>query len=225
MKPKDLKPPFSWKNREVLLQHPLLYVPGCIDDYSSFEFPHWDELFGSKKPVHIEYCSGNGDWIAQKALQNPDINWVAVEKRFDRCRKIWSKLANFQLKNLFIVCGEAVTVTKHYFANESIDAIYVNFPDPWPKTKHAKNRLIAKPFLTQVKRILQDRGDLTLVTDDEVYRDQMILEVLKAQKLKPLYPEPFHQQTPLDYGNSFFDNLWREKGKSIATMVFKNEHE
>ena len=142
MKPKQLKPPCSWEDRRVILDDGILFVPDYFDAYDSFTFPGWDspEVFGTQRPVHVEFCSGNGTWIAEKAQQHPDVNWVAIEIRFDRVRKIWSKKKNLGLDNLFVVCGEGLRSSHHYFPEGSVDTVYVNFPDPWPKKRHAKHR-------------------------------------------------------------------------------------
>ena len=113
MKPADLKAPFSWGNRQVLIEDRIFYVPTRCETYDEFKFPGWtsQELFGNDNPIQIEYCSGNGTWIADTAAANPQINWVAVEKKFMRVRKIWSKTKNLQMPNLITVCGEAYGAT------------------------------------------------------------------------------------------------------------------
>jgi tRNA (guanine-N7-)-methyltransferase len=83
MKPEDLKAPFTWNARKVMIEDRILYIPTRCETYDDFSFPGWSapDLFGNDNPVHIEYCSGNGAWIAEKAVGNPNINWVAVEKK------------------------------------------------------------------------------------------------------------------------------------------------
>lgn len=217
MKPKDLKRPFSWEEREVLVRDRVWFVPSYYDQYNLFDFPGWDHptLFGNKNPVCVEYCSGNGAWITEKAVSNSNCNWVAVEKQFKRARKIWSKVKNLQLDNLLVVCGEGHTVTSHYFPELSIKNIYINFPDPWPKDRHAKHRIIKKPFVEELKRILKADGTLTVVTDDPDYSIEMV-DVFKQQEgIESLHPDPFYITNLEGYGSSFFDQLWREKGKTI----------
>ena len=76
MKPKDLKAPYSFKERRPCIQDRIFYVPTYYPRYEEFTFSSWQELFGNEHPVHIEYCSGNGEWILGKAESNPEINWV-----------------------------------------------------------------------------------------------------------------------------------------------------
>src|ERR1700723_523011 len=107
MRPKNLKCPFTWKTRRPMIHDRVLYVPEYYDKHSEFVFPGWEnpEVFERAAPIEAEYCAGNGAWIVEKATRHPERNWVAVEIQFDRVRKIWSKVQNLGLKNLFIVCG------------------------------------------------------------------------------------------------------------------------
>ena len=148
MKPDNLKRPFAWDERKILIKDRIWYIPDRYIDPGTFSFPGWnhDEGFDNDNPVCIEYCSGNGAWIAEKAYANPHINWVAIEKRFPRVRKIWSKIRHMGLKNLFVICGEGDNATRRYFPSESADNIFINFPDPWPKKRHAKYRIVQKAF-------------------------------------------------------------------------------
>jgi tRNA (guanine-N7-)-methyltransferase len=224
MKPKNLKFPFDWESRAPLFADGVLYVPkyyALHEDWPKEEL--WKELSVYPK-VAIEYCSGNGTWIAERAKQDLSTLWIAVEKRFDRTRKIWSKKHNFFLKNLLIVCGEALTFTKHYLPDQCIDSIYVNFPDPWPKSRHAKNRLIQKPFIEEISRISKDLAEATFVTDDAPYSLQMIEEMQKG-KWNSSLPDPFYQTYWSEYGESYFDSLWREKKREIRYLQFTNHQQ
>lgn len=225
MKPKDLKPPFTWKDRRVELAGGVLFVPEHYDRYDEFQFPGWDApmLFGKERPVRIEFCSGNGDWIAHRAGKDRESNWVAVEKMFDRTRKIWSKAKNFGLDNLFIICGEALLATSLYLPPSSVEEVFVNFPDPWPKQRHAKHRLIKEPFLNQLERILKPSGLVTLVTDDREYCQQMIQQFINSSGFQPVYPAPYYVTEYLNYGSSYFEDLWKRKGRLIHYLQFARE--
>ncbi len=225
MKPKDLISPYSWENRHTILSDGVLFVPDYYQNYDEYQFPGWDhqDIFGNNNPVKLEYCSGNGSWIVEKAMNEPDVNWVAVEIRFDRVRKIWAKKKNRGLNNLFIICGEALTFAHHYLPDSSICEIFVNFPDPWPKDRHAKHRLIRPRFIEENARCLKSNAMMTLVTDDEVYCTQMIDTMLENISFRSCYPEPYFITDVKDYGSSFFCNLWENKGKTIRHMQFMCE--
>jgi tRNA (guanine-N7-)-methyltransferase len=218
MKPEDLKYPFSWEERRPLLSQRVLFIPRHYSDHHEWS---WGDAFafGNAK-VSIEYCSGNGAWIIAKALSDPHRYWIAVEKRFDRVRKIWSKMENRGLSNLLIVCGEALTFTRHYLPVNSIDEVFVNFPDPWPKGRHAKHRLIQHSFIHEISRVMKAEGRAILVTDAIDYREQILSEFKKSDGWESHFPDPFYVHEWPDYGASYFDALWREKGRLIHYLHF-----
>lgn len=146
------------------------------------------------------------------------MNWIAVEKRFDRVRKIWSKMHNSQVRNLRIVCGEAQTFFRHYIQNEVIQRIVVNFPDPWPKSRHRKHRLFQDEFMNDIVRVLVDSGIIILATDDKNYLIQAIK--IMQQRLLPQLEEPYYCKMLENYGDSWFERLWRSKGQEIFYTEF-----
>ncbi|MBM3192543.1 MAG: tRNA (guanine(46)-N(7))-methyltransferase TrmB [Chlamydiae bacterium] len=221
MRPKDLKCEFSFADRRPLLKDKVLYVPTYYFRHEAFSMPTLVEIFGNDHPTHIEYCSGHGDWIIQKALDNPQINWIAVEKKFDRVRRIFSKRENRSIKNLLIIYGEAYTATQHYLKEHSFEEAYINFPDPWPKQRHAKHRLIRAEFLQELTRVLVPQGLMTFVTDDAETSTRVIQEVQESPCWKSCYPPPYFVTDRENYGSSFFEKLWKGQGKTIHYLQFQ----
>lgn len=217
MKPEDLKPPFPRGAMRTAIHDRVWYAPARPHENDNFVFPGWNhaDLFGNTNPVHIEYCSGNGAWIADKALQNPGINWVAVEKKFERVRKVWSKIKNHNLPNLIVVAGEAFHATQAYFPTDTVSAIYINFPDPWPKKRHAKHRLIQDAFADEMARILSSGQPLMFVTDDVPYSEWFTEVMNRNVNFNSAFPSPFYMTDESGYGTSYFEQLWRSKGRLI----------
>jgi tRNA (guanine-N7-)-methyltransferase len=220
MKPKDLKAAFTWEERRPMIVDRIFHVPNHYDRHDEFYFPGWDDhsLFGNRNPVCIEYCAGNGAWIVDRAKRFPELNWAAVEMRYDRVRKIWSKIKNEKLSNLIVVCGEAWTFTRHYVEDRSIEEAYINFPDPWPKEKHEKHRLMKPRFLDELARVLKLGKKVTFVSDDPEYVGQT-LNVFNAH---PSFNSYALLTDFPEYGASWFENLWRGKGKKIQYAQFLN---
>jgi tRNA (guanine-N7-)-methyltransferase len=224
MKAKDFRWPYTWEERRPLIFDRVLCVPEYYDKHGEWTFPGWEDpsLFGNQNPVHIEYCSGNGDWIAAKAQANPQQNWVAVEIQFERVRKIWAKVKKSNLPNLFIVFGNAFPFTQYYLPANSVDSIYINFPDPWPKNKHAKNRILQNPFVADLARVVKKGGSATFATDDPPYSEQMSTEMLKHEAWQAVFPKPYYVTQWPNYGTSYFEQLWLQKGKGIRYLQFEN---
>lgn len=213
MKPKDLPYPYGWDDRRPFLKDKIFYVPEYYEEHKEELFPSFAEFFGNDNPVHLEYCSGNGEWIINRARENPDKNWVAVEIWFERVRKIYSKTINYGIENLMIISGEGLTFSRQYLREGCLNGVYVNFPDPWPKKRHAKHRIIQSPFVDELRRTLVPGGTVTLVTDDITYKEQMECEMEKWHKVPP-------QQE--NYGSSFFERLWLSRGLEIHHLCYAN---
>lgn len=218
MKPKNLKFPFTWENREPTFHEGVLIVPHYYDAHE--EWNDEEGLFSKDKSICVEFCSGNGDWVIEKALQNPNQYWVAVEMQFERVQKIWSKMHNAGVSNLLIVAGKAQEFARYYLPEGSVEEIFVNFPDPWPKGRHAKHRLIQREFIDELARVVKGSGKATYATDDPTYCAQMVEEMCAHPDWTSHFPEPFYIKEWENYGESWFKNLWREKGRDFFYMKF-----
>ena len=105
----------------------------------------WHEVFGNDNPVRIEIGMGKGRFISTLAAQNPDINYVGIEKYSSVLLRAVEKQEELQLPNLRFIRMDAENICEVFGAGE-VDRIYLNFSDPWPKDRHAKRRLTSRQF-------------------------------------------------------------------------------
>ncbi len=227
MKLNDLKNKYLWDDRRPFIQDNVLMIPHHYSLHDKFDMPHLhsNEIFGNDNPVYIEFCSGNGEWVIEMAKSNPSINWIAVECKFKRVSKIWSKMKNNGLDNLFIVYGKAEEFCKYYTSKQSIENLFINFPDPWFKKKHAKHRLIQQSFVEQLATICNPGGCILIVTDNSPYRDQIIDEMRLHNSWENVFDDPFYKKEYENYGSSFFHKLWISLGRDIHYMKFRRKSE
>lgn len=220
MKPADFKAPKEYLERKSVIADRICHVR---KEDSSFLFPlTWEchTLFGNPNPVKVEFCSGNGLWISEKAVAEPETNWVAVEIKLGRTKKIWSKIKNLQLTNLLVVNGEGDFVTQNHFPKESVESVFINFPDPWPKRHHAKFRLVCPPFVEALANLLKANGSVTIVTDDPGHSDWILKSFKACQKFECPLPSPYYSVGDSNYGHSYFESLWRSQGRLIRHHYF-----
>lgn len=223
MKPKNLKIPLFQNHQEAFFDQnqKILFIP---EQKEKENFKEFEECIAGFQSVHIEYCSGNGQWIHEKALQSPDVLWIAVEKKVKRMQKIWSKKESSKLSNLLIICGEAFAFTLNYLRQESVDEVYINFPDPWPKRRHSKFRLIQMPFVQELARVLKQGGNVHFITDDSSYSSQTIATFLNEKiHFASALPAPFYHSEVHDYGSSYFMSLWKEKKRGFYFSKFQKK--
>ncbi len=126
----------------------------------------WSGLFGREAPLHVEIGSGNGFFLTELARRNPDVNVLGIEIRYKRTVLCGRKIRSAGVDNARVVRYHAAFLDD-LFHPASIAVLWVHHPDPWPKERHEKNRLISRWFLEDVVRLLEPGGYLRLKSDFE----------------------------------------------------------
>ncbi|GAA0054550.1 tRNA (guanosine(46)-N7)-methyltransferase TrmB [Streptococcus canis] len=125
----------------------------------------WHDVFGNDHPIHIEVGSGKGGFITGMALKNPDINYIGIDIQLSVLSHALDKVLASEAPNVKLLRVDGSSLT-NYFEDGEVDMVYLNFSDPWPKTKHEKRRLTYKDFLDTYKRILPEHGEIHFKTDN-----------------------------------------------------------
>jgi tRNA (guanine-N7-)-methyltransferase len=133
----------------------------------------WGRVFARAQPVEVELGSGDGSFLANYAKLHLERNFLGVERLLGRLRKLNRKALRAGLTNVALLRLEASYVIEFLVPAESVDALHIYFPDPWPKRKHRKNRLINERFTEVVAKALKVGGVIYLRTDDLDYFQQM----------------------------------------------------
>lgn len=122
----------------------------------------YNEIFKNNNKIQIEIGSGKGNFIVTKAINNPNINYIAIEKQASVLVKILDKIDN--LPNLKIMQYDAIKIDEIF--EKEIDKLYLNFSDPWPKNRHANRRLTSPIFLKKYDNIFKENHQIELKTDN-----------------------------------------------------------
>lgn len=128
--------------------------------------------------VHLEVGSGKGQFISSLANDNKDINYVALERNMDVCYRISQKKQEQQIKNLTVILDDSANILE-YLEPNSVDLIYLNFSDPWPKDRHHKRRLTYYSFLELYLKLLKKDGVIQFRTDHESFFNDSITYISK----------------------------------------------
>ena len=150
------------KHREERLENCSEYIINNIEDYKD----DIKKIFGDDKKLCMEIGCGKGKFIAETAKQNPDVNFIAVEKNLDVLVIAVEKMNELKLKNLKFVPGDA-DMFDIFDTKTKCDIIYLNFSDPWKKSGQKKRRLTHEKYLNIYKKLLKDGGELYFKTDNE----------------------------------------------------------
>ena len=125
----------------------------------------WREFFGNSNPIHLEIGCGKGDFMVELARRNPDINYIALEKEKDVIVIALEKAAAAGIENVTYCNSYAENLTD-FFEKDEIQRVYLNFSDPWKKSRHAKRRLTSEKFLISYREILPHDGSIFFKTDN-----------------------------------------------------------
>lgn len=167
---------------------------------------NFSKLFNNSNPIEIEIGMGKGDFIIEKAKQNPNINFIGIEKYASVLFYAMKKLEETDLPNLKIINIDANTINET-FSNE-VDKIYLNFSDPWPKKKHSKRRLTSYIFLNKYKDIFKNNYVIEMKTDNQKLFEYSIVSlsengyVLKYVTFD-LYNDDLNGNVPTEYEKKF----------------------
>src|SRR5712664_3213388 len=145
------------------------------------------KLFANDQPLEVELGSGDGSFLVAYAGQHPEHNFIGVERLLGRMRKLDRKARRAGLHNLRGVRIESSYFLEYLLPPRAATALHIYFPDPWPKRKHRRHRLVNERFPTLAQQALVPGGMVYLRTDDQNYFEQM-MEVFAARP--PFRPMP-----------------------------------
>lgn len=147
------------KNKDNIMATGRYYIDNPMD-YKGI----WNNVFSNNNPIYIEIGMGKGDFIVENAKNNPDINYIGIEKYDSVIVRAIQKSNELELDNLKLIRLDAIFLDKVF--DKEVDLIYLNFSDPWPKDRHEKRRLTSYNFLSIYDNIFKDRARIEMKTDN-----------------------------------------------------------
>lgn len=179
----------------------------------------WKEVFGNDQPLHIEVGTGKGRFIIGMAKANPHINYIGIEL-FDSV--IVSALEGILedeegVPNLRLLRVNAVDLL-NYFEKGEVDRVYLNFSDPWPKTRHAKRRLTYKTFLEIYESILPPKGEIHFKTDNRGLFEYSLVSISEYGMLLTEVSLDLHANEPEWNIMTEYEEKFSKKGQPIYRL-------
>ena len=194
----------------LLERYALRYAPGFID---------LAEVFGRVAPTLLEIGFGMGGTTAALAQAQPDTNLLGVEVHSPGVGSLLKLIEERALSNVRIVQHDAVEVVQHMLAPDSLDAVHVFFPDPWPKKRHHKRRLLQPAFVALLASRLRPGAVLHVATDWQDYAEQ-VLAVLQAEPLLE-NTEAGYAPRPAQRPATKFEQRGLRLGHGVWDLVFR----
>lgn len=199
----------------------------------------WNQIFGNDHPIYIEIGMGKGQFLMTLAKQNPDINYIGIERYSSVLLRAVEKYEEFcgrdivpgkegmelpeltvdpELSNIRFVCMDAGLITDA-FAPGEVARIYLNFSDPWPKKRHARRRLTSKEFLKRYDQILAKDGRVEFKTDNRDLFAFSLEEVTEAGWTLEASTWDLHHDETMNQGNVMTE--YEAKFSSMGNPIHK----
>ena len=177
-----------------------------------------ENTFKNNNPIYLEIGMGKGDFIINNAIQNPNINYIGIEKYKSVLVKAVQKLEDKEIDNLKIICMDAKEIN---VLSTKIDLLYLNFSVPWPKKRHSLRRLTSPIYLEKYENIFKDKKHIIMKTDNRKLFEYSIKSFTDyGYKIEDicldLYKENIEDNIPTEYEKKF-----RDKGPIYKIEVTK----
>lgn len=183
---------------------------------------NWDQIFANDNPVCIEIGMGKGQFILNLAKQNPSVNYIGVERYSSVLLRALEKYDTEEfneLTNIRFICMDARNIGE-VFEKGEIKKIYLNFSDPWPKSRHASRRLPSRQFLSRYAQVLDESGVVEFKTDNRGLFEFALEEVGEVAEWELVaHTFDLHHDANMNQGNIMTE--YEEKFSSLGNPIHK----
>ena len=188
--------------------------PNFIADRELENPPDWAQVFGNNNPLALEIGCGIGHFVLQRALMQPGVNFLAIDIYNKGCLKTCAKLDEAGVRNVRVMRVEARWLLARGLQPESLAAVYINCPDPWPKKRHRRRRLVNREFLEILAHYLVPEGDFFFSTDFDDYAEDVAAQIHGLNGYRNALPAEWVHSLP-DYPISKYMQRFLDKGQHI----------
>ena len=172
------------------------------------------ELFGNDNPVILEIGSGKGRFLIASATEQPERKFIGIEKSLHYHRVIRDRVLKRNLANVRLINHDAFLVMQKMFAGASVAEVHIYFPDPWPRKREQKRRIIRPEVLTEIRRVLVERGSGIYVTDHLEYFEAA------APVIASFFRSEARVPGPEDPPRTNYEAKYRAEGREIYEVRF-----
>ena len=207
---------------DVIRRHPI-----AVKESKEYK-GKWNTLFENSNPIHIEIGMGKGQFILTLAKQNPQINYIGIERYSSVLLRALEKFDTeefCELTNVRFICMDAMELPD-VFEAEEVEKIYLNFSDPWPKKRHARRRLTSTVFFAQYDKVLAKDGVVEFKTDNRPLFEFSLEQVEEAGWKLLGSTFDLHHDAAMNQGNVMteYEEKFSAQGnpihKLIATRIY-----
>lgn len=181
----------------------------------------FDALFGRSVPRLIEIGFGNGETLVQQAVENPDVDFIGIEVHEPGVGHCLLKARDADIRNLRVIVHDAIDVLTYQVPPGSLARVNLYFPDPWPKKRHHKRRIVQPTFLNLVADRLEPGGKLNIATDWANYAEHIDEVLSHSDRFRCAARREHDGDAPLDRPRTKFEARGLRKGHRICDWSFE----
>lgn len=202
---------------DVIKNHPIALKN--VKEYKG----KWNTLFANQDPIYIEIGMGKGQFLLNLAKQNPNVNYVGIERYSSVLLRALEKFDTeefCELQNVRFICMDAMELPE-VFEHGEVGKIYLNFSDPWPKARHARRRLTSTQFLAQYDKVLAQDGVVEFKTDNRPLFEFSLEQVEEAGWKLLGKTFDLHRDCEMNKGNVMteYEEKFSEMGNPIHKLI------
>jgi tRNA (guanine-N7-)-methyltransferase len=205
--------------RSIIEYDAVVLRPDDLDGQLDFA-----RIFGRQNPVHLEIGSGKGTFLVHQAKAEPEIDFLGIEWARKYYRYAADRLGRWGLRNVRITRADAVTFLNDHVPPRSIDCLHIYFPDPWPKKRHHKRRLLQRANMDLLIGRLRVGGGMRIATDHAGYFAQ--IEEVAASCRDQLEPIAFTRPAGAEEGEltgTNFERKYIRDQRTINTLALRRK--
>lgn len=218
---KSLRPIRSFVHRQKKLSKRQQLAFSALSDQNSLSTPiDFKSLFEREACTILEIGFGMGDSLLQKALQYPENNYLGIEVHRPGIALLLTQIEKFKLKNIKLIYADATEILAHSIPKHSLDLIQIFFPDPWPKTRHHKRRLVQPKFIDLLHEKLKLNGRLHLATDWQDYAQHMLKVMESTSQWQNTTEKNQFTPRPSTRPLTKFEKRGQQLGHPIWDLIF-----
>ncbi|MDD1631971.1 MAG: tRNA (guanosine(46)-N7)-methyltransferase TrmB [Methylococcaceae bacterium] len=189
----------------------------CLDPNADTNF---SQVFGRDAPLFVEIGFGNGESLVRMAAANPDKDYMGIEVHKPGVGHLLMLLNQQGLNNVRIYCHDAIEIMEQKIADNSLAGVHLFFPDPWPKKKHHKRRIVRPGFVDLLVRKLKPGGYFHAATDWKNYAEAMLAVLSESSELRNISPTNDYCDSPEYRPLTKFEQRGLRLGHGVWDLIF-----
>ncbi len=181
-----------------------------------------EDVFGDSKPLTLDIGFGEGEFLFELSRRMPDFNHIGVEVKKERFKKAVKTVRREGAGNVKLIHLDGAMAVE-LFAPQTFDRIHINFPDPWPKDRHRKHRIINAGFVELLGSVIKSGGGLEIASDHDEYMEGAKESVERCGQFQSAAGAMPLLSYPGDRPRTRFETIFRERGETVKYLIYEKK--